>query len=127
MGGVGLALAILVGLAKNSDIGRAGKKMVLRCIPIYFLPTIIHTGFLIHLLSAVRALIFVARRIQPFLSLVDREVESCIVVVFTLKAVPISTQYLLTSVPVQLTRTPFPWSQANYPERVQIVKKNKNK
>ena len=28
-----------------------------------------HTGFLIHLPSAVRALIFVARRIQPFLSL----------------------------------------------------------
>ena len=27
-----------------------------------------HTGFLIHLPSAVRALIFVARRIQPFLS-----------------------------------------------------------
>ena len=34
-----------------------------------------HTGFFIHLLSAVRALIFVARRIQPFLSLVDREVD----------------------------------------------------
>ena len=34
-----------------------------------------HTGFLIHLLSAVRALIFLARRIQSFLSLVDREVE----------------------------------------------------
>ena len=34
-----------------------------------------HTGFLIHLLSAVRALIFLARRIQPFLSLVDREAE----------------------------------------------------
>ena len=34
-----------------------------------------HTGFLIHLRSAVRALIFLARRIQPFLSLVDREVE----------------------------------------------------
>ena len=34
-----------------------------------------HTGFLIHLLSAVRALIFLARRIQPFLSLVDGEVE----------------------------------------------------
>ena len=31
-----------------------------------------HTGFLIHLLSAVRALIFLARRIQPCLSLVDR-------------------------------------------------------
>ena len=40
-----------------------------------------HTGFLIHLPSAVRALIFVARRIQPFLSLVDREVEFCVVVV----------------------------------------------
>ena len=37
-----------------------------------------HTGFLIHLLSAVRAWIFVARRIQPFLSLVDREVEFCV-------------------------------------------------
>ena len=37
-----------------------------------------HTGFLIHLLSAVRALIFLARRIQPFLSLVDREVEFCV-------------------------------------------------
>ena len=39
-----------------------------------------HTGgrsyrILIHLLSEVRALIFLARRIQPFLSLVDREVE----------------------------------------------------
>ena len=66
-----------------------------------------HTGFLIHLPSAVRALIFVARRIQQFLSLVDREVEFCVVVVvFTLKAVPVSTQYFLTSVLVQLTRTP---------------------
>ena len=37
-----------------------------------------HTGFLIHLPSAVRALIFVARRIQPLLSLVDREVECCV-------------------------------------------------
>ena len=34
-----------------------------------------HTGFFIHLPSAVRALIFLARRIQPFLSLVGREVE----------------------------------------------------
>ena len=34
-----------------------------------------HTGFFIHLLSAVHALIFLARRIQLFLSLVDREVE----------------------------------------------------
>ena len=34
-----------------------------------------HTEFLHHLLSAVRAFIFLARRIQPFLSRVDREVE----------------------------------------------------
>ena len=40
-----------------------------------------HTGFLIHLLSAVRALIFLARRIQPFLSLVDREVEFCVLTI----------------------------------------------
>ena len=35
-----------------------------------------HTGFL-HLPSAVLALIFLARRIQPFLSFVDREAEFC--------------------------------------------------
>ena len=35
------------------------------------------TGFL-HLPSAVLAFIFPARRIQPFLSLVDREVEFCV-------------------------------------------------
>ena len=40
-----------------------------------------HTGFLIHLISAVRALIFLARRIQPFLSLVDREVEFCVLTI----------------------------------------------
>ena len=34
-----------------------------------------HTGLFIHLPSAVRALIFLARRIQPVLSLIDREVE----------------------------------------------------
>ena len=39
-----------------------------------------HTGFLIHL-SAVRALIFLARRIRPFLSLVDREVEFCVLTI----------------------------------------------
>ena len=37
-----------------------------------------HTGFVIHLLSAVRSFNFLARRIQPFLSLVDREVEFCV-------------------------------------------------
>ena len=40
-----------------------------------------HTEFLIHLLSAVRALIFLARRIQPFLSLVNREVEFCVLTI----------------------------------------------
>ena len=34
-----------------------------------------HKGFLIHLPSAVLAIIFLARRIQLFISLVDREVE----------------------------------------------------
>ena len=36
-----------------------------------------HTGFFIHLPNAVRALIFRARRIQPFLSLVDRSRILC--------------------------------------------------
>ena len=40
-----------------------------------------HTGFFIHLPSAVRALIFLARRIQPFLSLVDRDVEFCVLTI----------------------------------------------
>ena len=40
-----------------------------------------HIGFLIHLLSGVRALIFLARRIQPFLSLVDREVKFCVLTI----------------------------------------------
>ena len=40
-----------------------------------------NTGFSIHLLSAVRALIFLARRVQPFLSLVDREVEFCVLTI----------------------------------------------
>ena len=40
-----------------------------------------HTGFLIHFLYAVRALSLLARRIQPFLSLVDREVEFCVLTI----------------------------------------------
>ena len=40
-----------------------------------------NTGFSIHLLSAVLALIFLARRIKPFLSLVDREVEFCVLTI----------------------------------------------
>ena len=41
-----------------------------------------HTRFLIHPPSAVRASTFLARRIQPFLSLVDREVEFCVCMFF---------------------------------------------
>ena len=37
-----------------------------------------HTGFLIHLPSAVHAFIFLVKMIQPFLSPVDREVEFCV-------------------------------------------------
>ena len=40
-----------------------------------------HTGFLIHLPFASHAFIFLARRIQPFFSLVDREVETCVVTI----------------------------------------------
>ena len=40
-----------------------------------------NTGFSIHLLSAVLALIFLARRIQQFLSLVDREDEFCVLTI----------------------------------------------
>ena len=36
-----------------------------------------HTGFF-YLPSAVLALIFLARRIQPFFSLVDRKLEFCV-------------------------------------------------
>ena len=42
-----------------------------------------NTGFSIHLFSAVLALIFLARRIQPFLSLVDREVEFCVLTIYS--------------------------------------------
>ena len=40
-----------------------------------------HTGFFIHLPSAVHAFIFLARTIQPFFSLVDREVEFCVLTI----------------------------------------------
>ena len=40
-----------------------------------------HTGVLIHLLSAVHALFFLARKIQPFLSLVHREVDLCVLTI----------------------------------------------
>ena len=74
---------------------RQKQKIIQRCVCVYFLP--IHSGhqvrwtyqpgshrrkvtqdFFVNLTSAVRALIFLPRRIQPFLSLVDREVEFCV-------------------------------------------------
>ena len=42
-----------------------------------------HTGFLIHL-SAVRSLNFLAKRIQLIFSLVDREVEFCVLTIIVL-------------------------------------------
>ena len=39
-----------------------------------------HTEFL-HLPSAVLVIIFFARRIQPFLPLVDREIEFCVLTI----------------------------------------------
>ena len=42
-----------------------------------------HTGFLIHLPSAVHAFIFLARRIQPFLSLVDRELNFFVITIYS--------------------------------------------
>ena len=61
-----------------------------------------HTGvrshiifeFFIDLPSAVRALIFLARRIQPFLSLVDREVESCVIIINDILARPLENPWL---------------------------------
>ena len=40
-----------------------------------------HTGFLIYLPSAMHAFIFLARRNQPLLSLVDHEVEFCVLTI----------------------------------------------
>ena len=63
-----------------------------------------HTGFLIHLLSAVRALIFLARRIQPFLSLVDREVEFC---VLTISSFSTSWAFLILFFSFLVRKIPF--------------------
>ena len=53
-----------------------------------------HTGFLIHLFSAVRALIFLARRIQPFLCLGDREVEFCVLLTTLIVLHPLGILFL---------------------------------
>ena len=71
-------------LTRDGTAEPASRDQILRrervfvCVCVFF-PFILdikcHTGFLIHLPSAVLALIFLARRIQLFLSLVDREVD----------------------------------------------------
>ena len=80
----------LVRLAISTDISGVGVCVVFSShsfwtsssldVPDGVTPEEGHTGFLIHL-SAVRALIFLARRIQQFLSLVDREVEFCVLTI----------------------------------------------
>ena len=68
-----------------------------------------HTGFLIHL-SAVRAFIFLAKRIQPFLSLVDREVEFCVLTIQSFSILPYISNlvtiesYTLNNVRLKQTR-----------------------
>ena len=65
-----------------------------------------HTGFFIHLLSAVRALIFLARRIQPFLSFVDHEVEFCVLTTLIVSS-PVG-HFLVLFFSFLVRKTPFP-------------------
>ena len=58
-----------------------------------------HTGFFIHLPSAVRALIFLVRRIQSFLSLVDREVEFCVLTIVSFSTRWAFFFFLVTTIP----------------------------
>ena len=77
--------------------GEATRYTVCVCVCFFFSPAILdvrlvdvpagvtqeesHTGFLTHLSSAVFALNFIARRIQPLLSLVDCEIEFCVLTI----------------------------------------------
>ena len=56
----------------------SGRQAWLVDVPVGAMQEESHTGFLIHLPSAVLALIFLTRRIQPFVFLVDRKVEFCV-------------------------------------------------
>ena len=64
----------------------------------------VHKGFFIHLPSAVLAIIFLARRIQLFISLVDREVEF-IVLLLDLLGVFLLWFFLRGKIPVIGPRT----------------------
>ena len=63
-----------------------------------------NTGFSIHLLSAVLALIFLARSIQSFISLVDREVEFC---VLTIKSFSTRWAFLVSFFSFSVRKIPF--------------------
>ena len=52
-----------------------------------------HTGFLVHFPPAVIALMFLVRRIRPFLSLVDLIVESCALTIFNRSLLSGETSY----------------------------------
>ena len=78
-----------------------------------------HTGFFIHLPSAVRALTFLARRIQPFLSLVDREIESC--VLNNDLIVLHSLGIFLKNIIVRKSRLPGSNSRPNVPEGYEVT------
>ena len=71
-----------------------------------------HTGFFIYLFCAVRAFIFLARRIQPFLFLVDREVKFC---VMTIKSFSARWAFLILVFSFLVRKIPFArielWSQ----------------
>ena len=72
-------------------------------------------GFLIHLLSAVRALIFLARKIQPLLSLVESEVEFCVLTTLFIVLHPLGIffffKFLSEKNPVCRGRTHVPTCQ----------------
>ena len=75
-----------------------------------------HTGFFIHLLFAVRGLIFLARKIQPFLSLVDRELVGHFYLFFCFFIEKKSVYRDRTHVPTcqKVTRLPLSYRSTGY-------------
>ena len=67
----------------------------------------VHTRFFIHLPSAVLAFIFLARRTQPFLSLVDREVGLCVLTNQSFSTCWAFFFFLLGKIPVRVTAPRF--------------------
>ena len=69
-----------------------------------------HTGFSIHLPSAVHALIFLAKKIQPSLYLVDREVELCVLT--TNRSSPVGHFLIYFNLFFWSKKSPFPGSNS---------------